>query len=161
MSFEIKIYNPKDLSSRSYINIKINGKWVKEYNGNKIGIDIKPNLASTFRKRSALLTQLEYSFKKAIDSGIYPVKEKKPDHSTEYVLQQALKKKQTLNLNHNYIRNLKYIHDAFIRVCKINCVKGCFPAPRGWETPLVLTANLTPFCQETKPPIFVPLPPSS
>src|SRR5690606_39387965 len=47
------------------------------------------------------------------------------------------------------------------RVCKINCVKGCFPAPRGWETPLVLTANLTPFCQETKPPIFVPLPPSS
>ena len=114
MSFEIKIYNPKDLSSRSYINIKINGKWVKEYNGNKIGIDIKPNLASTFRKRSALLTQLEYSFKKAIDNGIYPVEEKKPDHSTEYVLQQALKKKETLNLNHNYLRNLKYIHDAFI-----------------------------------------------
>ena len=22
------------------------------------------------------------------------------------------------------------------RVCKMNCVKGCFPAPRGWETPL-------------------------
>jgi len=114
MSFEIKIYNPKDLSSRGYINIKVNDKWVKEYNGNKINSDIKPNLASTFRKRSSLLNQLEYAFRKAIDSGHYPLKEQEFDITTEYVLKKALEKKESLNLNHNYLRNLRYIYDSFI-----------------------------------------------
>ncbi|ERJ58010.1 hypothetical protein [Sphingobacterium paucimobilis] len=114
MSFEIKIYNPKNLSSRGYINIKINGKWIKEYNGNKINSPIKPNLASTYRKRTSLLNQLEYDFRKAIDSGFYPLEEKEINLTTEYVLKKALEKKESLNLNHNYIRNLRYIYESFI-----------------------------------------------
>src|SRR5690606_32631913 len=45
---------------------------------------------------------------------------------------------------YNYVRSIsirvyRCIHHWYRTengVCKINCVKGCFPAPRGWETPL-------------------------
>lgn len=115
MSYDIKIYNPKDLKSRSYLNIKVNNRWIKEYNGNKINIDIKPNLAKTYRKRASLLKQLEYSFRKAIEQNSYPVKENnRKMYTTEYLLKKALEKKVSLKLNHNYLRNLQYILDDFL-----------------------------------------------
>lgn len=114
MSYEIKIYNPKNLTCRAYLNIKIDGKWIKEYNGNKINSDIKPNLASNYRTRSSLLNKLQYDFRKAIEIGIYPTKVRSDVLTTQYVLKKALENKESLNLNHNYLRNLRYIYHAFI-----------------------------------------------
>src|SRR5690606_29695095 len=87
---------------------------IKEYNGNKINSDIKPNLASNYRTRASLLNKLQYDFRKAIEIGIYPVQDSKVVLTTQYVLKKALENKQSLNLNHNYLRNLRYIYYAFI-----------------------------------------------
>lgn len=114
MSYEIKVYNPKELSQRAYIHIKIDGKRVKEYNGGKIGVDIKPNLVDTHRKRTALLNELLFAFKKAIEKGEYPKTTIEKTLSTKEVLLEALNQKKLLNLNHNYIRNLQRVYDNFI-----------------------------------------------
>lgn len=115
MSYEIKLYNPKDLSQRAYVYFNIDGKRIKEYNGGKINANIKPNLAKTVRKRTALLNDLYYAIKKALENGEYPL-QKTSDNllTTEYVLSEALKQKRLLKLNHNYLRNLERVYNDFI-----------------------------------------------
>ncbi|UIR57454.1 tyrosine-type recombinase/integrase [Sphingobacterium sp. SRCM116780] len=112
---QIKVYNPQDLKKRAFIIIKHNNKWIKEYNGKKIGVEIKPNLASTIRKRTSLLNELLFEFKKVIEKGDYPPKQINQVLSTECALIEALKQKKLLNLNHNYIRNLKRVCDDFLQ----------------------------------------------
>lgn len=111
---EIKAYNPQDLKKRAFVIIKIENKWVKEYNGKKIGAEIKPNLANTVRKRTTMINELLFEFKKAIEDGKYPERKAIQVLSTEYVLAEALQQKRRLNLNHNYIRNLKRVYDDFL-----------------------------------------------
>lgn len=115
MSYEIKLYNPKELTQRAYVYINVEGKRIKEYNGSKIAVNIKPNLAKTARKRTALLNDLLFAFKKAIENGEYPL-QKASDNllTTEHVLSVALQQKKLLKLNHNYLRNLQRVYDNFI-----------------------------------------------
>jgi hypothetical protein len=112
MPFEIKIYNPKESSSRAYVNIKINGQWIKEYNGNRLGINIKPNLASTLRTRTKLLNQLEYEYRKALESRTY---QRLIDTSDQHkivsvyeALTKALKQKKRSNLTPKYSHALQH-----------------------------------------------------
>jgi len=114
MSYEIKIYNPKQLNQRAYIYINIHGKRLKEYNGNKIGINIKPNLAKTYRKSTAMLNDLYFAFKTAIDNGNYPKEVEKTALTTTYVLNDALKQKQRLGLSAKYIKSLESVLKAFM-----------------------------------------------
>jgi len=115
MSYEINIYNPKGLNQRAYIYINIDGKRIKEYNGNKIGVDIKPNLAKTVRKRASLLNELSFAFKNAINQGIYPVIFiDKIQNSTSMLLKEAYKQKELLGLNRKYLKSLKSILNSFL-----------------------------------------------
>jgi len=115
MSYEIKIYNPKTLNQRGYIYIIIDGKRIKEYNGNKIDVDIKPNLAKTLRKRASLLNELSFAFKNAIHQGTYPLKPiTEIKNSTNFLLIEAYKQKELLGLNCKYLKSLKSILNSFL-----------------------------------------------
>lgn len=118
MSFSTKIHFTKDLSIRSYISITFeNHKRVKEYTGNKIGLNIKPNYAKTIKERNYLLRQLERAFIKAIEEKKYPsvsLETKVLSSKTADALQRALNQKKASGISKYYVRNLQLVHDAFI-----------------------------------------------
>jgi len=45
----------------------------KEYNGNRLGLDIHPNKAKSQSDRSRLLKKLKYEFEKALEKGWNPL----------------------------------------------------------------------------------------
>ncbi|SER06702.1 hypothetical protein [Pedobacter rhizosphaerae] len=67
-----RIVTTKDLKSRSYITFYYLGKRIREYNGDSINIDLKPNTAQTLKERNNLLKRLEYEFTKALENDYYP-----------------------------------------------------------------------------------------
>lgn len=117
-----RIVTTKDLKSRSYITFYYLGKRIREYNGDSINIDLKPNTAQTLKERNNLLKRLEYEFTKALENDYYPATtistnvripvEKSFITANEY-LEQALSKKLKSNINRKYKVNLKTIHTQF------------------------------------------------
>jgi hypothetical protein len=67
-----RIVTTKDLKLRSYITFYYLGKRIREYNGDSINIDLKPNTASTIKERNDLLKRLEYEYIKALENNYYP-----------------------------------------------------------------------------------------
>ncbi|MCF8452098.1 MAG: tyrosine-type recombinase/integrase [Pedobacter sp.] len=122
MSYEIRIVTSNDLNKRSYVTFYYKGKRVREYNGNNIGIDLKPNYAKTIRERSKLLKQLEHEIIKVLEQDMYPLStgaefiseavDKIP--TTLSLLKNALDKKLNSSLSKFYKRNMKYIHDNLV-----------------------------------------------
>ena len=119
-----RIVTTKDLKSRSYITFYYLGKRIREYCGDAINIDLKPNTATTIKERNDLLKRLEYEYIKALDNNLYPaiIKEviapapnlDKYISAQEY-LDKALEKKLKSNINKKYKINLKTIHTQFIK----------------------------------------------
>lgn len=112
------------LSERSYIYIKLGNKKFKEYTGQKLGIDIRPNSCRTIIERDEQLSLLEYEFRKAIDFGKYPISKNSPliiekSKTLSELLDQAIENKTKANLS-----------TIFVLVFYITC-------SRGWNIHLV------------------------
>lgn len=118
--FDIKITNPKDISKRSYLTISFDGNKIKEYNGNRINVNIKPNLAKSIEERRMLLKSLEFEYRLRLQNGIYygllendsvKLTSKK---SVKNLLDEALELKSNSGLSKGYIKSLEGIHKQFI-----------------------------------------------
>lgn len=118
--YSVKIKRSDDLKKRVFISICLNGKRTKEYTGLKIGLDIKPNYATSVYERDKQLQLLEYEFRKAIDIGNYPPTSEinhtfvEEEVSIRKAFQSALNQKLISNLNIRYKQNLTKVHSAFI-----------------------------------------------
>ena len=125
MSFKIRIVSSKELSKRSYVCFYKDGKRFREFNGNNIGLDIKPNFASSISERDKLLRKLEHELLKALESEEYPkasilenseILNEVP--TTLNLLKNALDKKLNSSLSKFYNRNKKLLSSQ------------CFARPR-------------------------------
>lgn len=117
---DVRIVTSQELKYRSFIVFYHNGKRVKLYNGSSLGLNIKPNLAKSISEKNSLLKKLEFELLKLLDNDEYPLKStKKPLEkqiiNTGELLKMAISKKLNQNLNKFYIRNLKWIYNAFIK----------------------------------------------
>ncbi|MEJ5092429.1 tyrosine-type recombinase/integrase [Sphingobacterium faecium] len=125
----VTIKKSNDLKKRAYISIYVQGRRIKEYTGLKLGLNIKPNSASTIKQRDELLTLLEYEFKKAIEFNRYPnnqsiIQEKKiKPLSVKELLDLAISNKKKANLTRNYVNHLERLTDklkAFLKTEELN-----------------------------------------
>ena len=121
MHSELKIVSSDDLTKRSYVCFYLDGKRVREFNGKSLGLDIKPNFASTIQEREKLLRKLEFELLKALENNNYPAtlnaKREANDsinrQSASNSLENALNKKLNSSLSKFYKRNLKSIYEDF------------------------------------------------
>lgn len=106
-----------DLDKRSFISITIDGVRHREYNGNRINVNIRPNKAKTLKEKNTLLRQLEFEFRKKLEDGSYQ-KLISPTslqaNTTEELLKKALKQKASSNLNSHYISCLEKNCNKFL-----------------------------------------------
>lgn len=129
LKYSIKIKRSDDLTKRAFIEIIIKGKRFKEYTGLKLGVNLKPNYASTISQRDEQLKTLEYEYKKAIDLNIYPVNIKsvekaKKSFSAFELFQIAISNKKKANLSPKYVLNLESITLKFIAFLNDSELKG-------------------------------------
>lgn len=129
LKYSIKIKRSDDLTKRAFIEIIIKGKRFKEYTGIKLGLNIKPNYASSISQRDDQLKTLEYEYKKAIDLNIYPVNLKpvekaRKTFSALELFQTAISNKKKANLSPKYILNLESITLKFIAFLNESELKG-------------------------------------
>ncbi|MGQ7852773.1 tyrosine-type recombinase/integrase [Pedobacter sp. WC2501] len=116
---EPKIVSQDTLKKRSYVTFYYKGKRVREFNGNNLGLKIQPNYAKSLEERNKLLKKLEYELLKALENNCYPnqpiveviVSEKK---TTLELLNNALIRKLSSNLNKYYKKNLESIQKQFV-----------------------------------------------
>jgi integrase len=123
---DLRIVTSNDLSVKSYITFYWNGKRVREYNGNNIGLVIKPNLAKSTKDRNLLLKQLEYEMINAVEYGRYPLKSQTKElegfdiikaidvkYPTEELFEKALEMKLEADVSLYYKRNLQGVYRHF------------------------------------------------
>ncbi|TCD00580.1 hypothetical protein EZ449_20710 [Pedobacter frigidisoli] len=119
-----RIVTSKDLNSRSYVTFYYLGKRIREYNGDSINIDLKPNTANSIKERNQLLKKLEYEYTKALENKHYQINVKEPLSITviepsfitaKGYLDQAIAKKLKSNINNKYKTNLETIHTQFLK----------------------------------------------
>src|SRR5690606_22813966 len=113
--YDIKIFSP-DFGKRAFITITIDGKRYKEYNGNRINVNLKPNNAKTLKERNQLLKQLEFEYRKRLENGTYQQLVSSPNETyiTEDLLKMALQKKLHSNLSPKYSKALTDTCNSFI-----------------------------------------------
>lgn len=114
--YDVKIFSP-DLDKRAFIAITIDGKRYKEYNGNRININIKPNNAKTLKERSQLLKQLEFQYRKRLEDGTYQQlinQSSGASTKTEDLLKIALQQKLRSNLSVKYAKALTHTCNDFL-----------------------------------------------
>src|SRR5690606_16626641 len=138
--YEIKCYCPTDISKRAYLAIYIAGRRYREYNGQKIAVNLKPNRAKSAKERRALLGKLEFEFRKKLDDGSYQkLLNKSNAHdnadtlSLEELFNNALNQKKTSNLSNRYINDLEKLCQDFLSFLKKDERDGGFKhlkAPR-------------------------------
>jgi len=115
--YDIKISSSSDLSKRTFISITINGIRYKEYNGNRINVNIKPNNAKSIRERNHLLKQLEYEYKKRLEDGVYQQlieKSNATSHRIADLLNIAVQQKLSSNLSIKYVQSVKHTCEDFL-----------------------------------------------
>lgn len=115
--YDIKISSPKDVDKRAFISITINGVRYKEYNGNRLNLNIKPNKTKSLKERNHLLKQLEFEYRKSLENGVYQKlvgESQEVSHKTADLLTTALKQKLRSNLSPKYAKALKTTCDDFI-----------------------------------------------
>src|SRR5690606_34169514 len=114
---QVKVVLSEDLSKRGYITFYINNKRYREYNGNKLNLDINPNLFKSFKERKSQFNKLAYEFTKALESGWLPddlaVTNKTLQCPTlQIALKDILDEKQSSNLSKLYKRDLNIIYNS-------------------------------------------------
>lgn len=117
-----RIVTSDNLKTRSYIVFYFRGQRIREYTGDSIELDIKPNGAKSIKERYQLLKRLEYELTKALENKTYLNKSKSFTPlttieqnyiSTKDHLDNALNKKVKSNINRKYKVNLRTIHEQF------------------------------------------------
>lgn len=102
--YNITVFAP-DLDKRAFITITIDCIKYREYNGNRINVNIKPNRAKTLEDRNHLLKLLEFEFRKRLEDGTYQKlisKARQTSTDIESLLKKALQQKLSSNLNPHY-----------------------------------------------------------
>jgi len=118
--FDIQITNPKELSKRAYLTISIEGKKIKEYNGNRIHVNIKPNLSKTIQERKLLLKSLEFEYRTRLQNGTYyslitnSSVQSSSKKSVKELLEGALAYKSEMGLSKGYLTSLHGVHNQFL-----------------------------------------------
>jgi len=117
-----RIVNSENLKTRSYVVFYFKGQRIREYTGDSIDLDIRPNTAKSIKERYQLLKRLEYELTKALENNTYrnkstnrnPVTIVEQNYiSTADHLDNALNKKVKSNINKKYKVNLRTIHEQF------------------------------------------------
>lgn len=121
-----EIVTSDDLSKRSYVTFYFKGNRVREYNGNNIGLRLKPNLCKTQVERNILLAKLQFELRKALEAGIYPLTNGKKiaidnipqkvvvrSSSALELLFMAVRDKLHSDLSKTYKRDLKMVYRGF------------------------------------------------
>lgn len=113
--YDIKIFSP-DFGKRAFITITIDGKRYKEYNGNRINVNIKPNNAKNVKERNLLLKRLEFEYRKRLDDGTYQqlINSTNDTTKTEDLIKIALRQKLRSNLSSKYAKALTETCDGFL-----------------------------------------------
>lgn len=127
------------MEKRSYLNIYLEGKRYREYNGHRIGVDIQPNKAHSIAERDYLLELLKEHYVNAIEVGEYevivrvskapdiaPVSKKQMLGRVEFTMNRALEMKGMENRAEKYYRNLKRVNEQFIEFLTTKEREGSF-----------------------------------
>lgn len=101
---------------RAYVLYYFNGKRVREYNGNRLNLNIHPNRCDNLRDKKSQLAMLQFELTKALNSGWDPfaptTKDKK--FSLREALAMVINEKIDSNLCDLYKRNLVAVHRMFL-----------------------------------------------
>lgn len=108
-----KIVLPKKVEERAYVSFYYNGKRLREYNGNRLNLNINPNQFSSTADRNRLLNKLAFEFNKALTQGWNPFKKEAEKPTLKIALQIILAEKVDSNLSDFYKRNLIAVHRMF------------------------------------------------
>jgi integrase len=136
-SYNFRIVNLHGLKGRGYISFYLDGKRIREYNGNNLLLSIHPNRATSEKEKNRLFKRLLMELKKAIKEDNYPVISSNPlprqskgtdkpvdFHQTEYLLEKSINRKLHSNLSFYYKKNLKAVHSYFINFLTKEELKG-------------------------------------
>jgi len=128
------IITKDELKHRSYVTFYFNNERIREYNGESINLDIKPNRADNILEKQRLLQKLRFELHKALDANIYPspkdipsktsteanavstlpaVTEAKNEPQALYLLFNAIRNKLRSALSRTYKRDLKSVYRDF------------------------------------------------
>lgn len=103
----------KQLEDRAYITFYYEGRRFREYNGNRLNLNINPNQCSTIKDKKRLLSHLQFEFTKALNAGWNPLSKESELPSLEFALDTVLQDKLDSNLCDLYKRNLKAVTKMF------------------------------------------------
>ena len=126
MFTEPKIILTKDLSQRGYVTYYFNGKRQREYNGNKLPLDINPNQCKTYNDRLKQFKKLAFELTKSLDSGWTPMQvevvEKSPTLKT--ALESILYTKVNSDLSATYKRDLAKVVEQFLKFLPVSATES-------------------------------------
>jgi site-specific recombinase XerD len=119
MFTEPKIILTEDLSQRGYVTYYFNGKRQREYNANKLNLEINPNYCKTYKDRLKHLKKLSFEFTKALSSGWSPLIIKEPVQikelpSLKSALESILNEKLNSDLSLTYKRDLSKVIEQLL-----------------------------------------------
>lgn len=103
----------KQIEDRAYISFYYEGRRFREYNGNRLNLNIYPNQCTTLKDKKRLLSHLQFEFTKALNSGWNPLLKETELPSLEFALDSVLEDKLNSNLCDLYKRNLKAVTKMF------------------------------------------------
>lgn len=103
----------KVLEDRAYITFYYEGRRFREYNGNRLNLNINPNQCTTLKDKKRLLSHLQFEFTKALTAGWNPLSKEVQLPSLEFALNAVLDDKLNSNLCDLYKRNLKAVVKMF------------------------------------------------
>jgi len=133
MFTEPEIVSSKDLNTRAYVKVYIDGKRHRFYNGKPLGITCNPNNAKSVKDRDKALVTLSYKLKKKLEAGWRPDQE--PPQPKQHLVKKVIagetieslvKELQTQDLSDLYKRDLLSVGDAFVGYLK---TRNLFTAP--------------------------------
>ena len=109
-----KIVTPNKKGERAYVTFYYNGKRLREYNGNRLNLNLNPNQFDKVIDRNRILEKLQFEFSKALEKGWNPFSKVTEKPSLKVALASVMEDKLTSNLCDLYKRNLKWVHEKFI-----------------------------------------------
>lgn len=125
MFTEPEIVSSKDLKTRAYIKVYIDGKRYRFYNGKALGITCNPNHTRTLKDRERVLTTLAYRLKKKLEAGWHPEHDEPGPAPTRVkkvaageCIQNLLTELKQQDLSDLYKRDLSSVGEAFLSYLK-------------------------------------------
>ncbi|MFD2246661.1 tyrosine-type recombinase/integrase [Pontibacter ruber] len=116
-----QIYNPDQLSKRSFINFYFDGERCRFYHGKAIGVFIYPNKAKSLTERTRLLSQLNKAFTRALLKGwspkevLYQTKEKVHQKAFKDVVEHIVSEVQRSSFSSTYKRDISSVANQLLK----------------------------------------------